>query len=175
MPGINEMRADMSLRRICKITIAAILGLLVAVNIYLIAARLIYHDNIPKIFGLAQLVVVSGSMQPAIGIGDLIVIKEQDSYRVNDIVTYRSNKSVVTHRIVETNDTHVITQGDANNVADGAIPLSSIEGKVIMRIPGAGDITFFLRTPVGIISVALGALLLIIIPSIIEKHKGNRC
>lgn len=165
----------MSLKRIYKIVIAAILGSLVAVNVYLIAARLIYHDNIPKIFGLAQLVVVSGSMQPAIGIGDLIVIKEQDSYRVNDIVTYRSNRSVVTHRIVEATDTHVITQGDANNVADGAIPLSSIEGKVIVRIPGAGNVMFFLRTPVGIISIALGALFLIKIPSIVGRRKGNRC
>lgn len=140
-------------------------------NLYIITARLVFNDDPPKIFGFAQVIVISGSMQPTIDVGDMLIIQEKSSYSTNDIVTFHWSKSLVTHRVIEANDIEVVTKGDANNVADEPIPLSDIEGKVVVRIPGAGDIVLFLRTPFGILAMTLGVLLLIEIPFAVEWLK----
>jgi len=133
---------------------------LLAANMYLIAARLVFRDSLPKVFGFAPLAVASGSMQPAMDVGDLIIIREQKNYAVNDIVTYSTGRSIVTHRIVEMDGSNAVVKGDANNVADGSVPLSSIEGKMVLRIPRVGDAMLLARTPAGMLVVIAGVILL---------------
>ena len=161
-------------KRIGKLIILLLLGFFVAANVYFIFQRVVYENKIPKIFGLAQLIVVSGSMQPAIEVGDMIIIKAQKAYSVDDIVTFRAKHSLVTHRIVEINDTYALTKGDKNNVTDEPVPLSNIEGKLVARIPRIGNIMLFGRTPRGIISLALGALIILAIPNLLKRLKGMR-
>jgi len=154
------MRFAVGVRRALTVAAAAFLGLLLVANIYLISARLIFGESLPKVFGYAALAVVSGSMEPAIGIGDLLVIKEQQAYGVGDVVTYNSGRSVVTHRIVELDGANAVVKGDANNVADGSIPLDSIEGKVVFRVPKVGDLMVLARTPAGAILLVAAAVLI---------------
>jgi signal peptidase len=147
-------------RRVLTVSVAAILCLLLAGNIYILAARLIFRKALPKVFGFAALAVASGSMQPVVNVGDLIIIREQTQYSVNDIVTYNSGRSIVTHRIVELDDNEAVVKGDANNVADGSIPLSSIEGRVVFRIPKVGDAMLLAKSPYGVAVVIAGVVLL---------------
>lgn len=148
------------MRRAFSVSVAVILCLLLAGNIYLLAARLLFRNALPKVFGFAALAVASGSMQPVVNVGDLIIIREQTQYSVNDIVTYNSGRSIVTHRIIELSDGEAVVKGDANNVADGSIPLSSIEGKVVFRIPRVGDAMLLAKSPYGIAVVIAGVVLL---------------
>jgi len=145
---------------IIKIAVISLLAAILIGNLYLIWAQLADKDRLPKIFGFAQIVVISGSMQPYIEPGDLIVIREQDDYGEGEVVTYRRGRILITHRIIGITESGVITKGDANNAADEPIELSDIEGKVVLRIPGVGNMILFLKKPAGILAVSCFILLL---------------
>jgi signal peptidase I len=78
--------------------------------------------------GAAQLLtVVSGSMQPTLPLGSLVVVlpRDADAVRVGDVITFRppgDDTRTVTHRVVDVegsgDDLRVHTRGDANPVAD---------------------------------------------------------
>jgi signal peptidase len=144
---------------VLTVSVAAILCLLLAGNIYILAARLIFRKALPKVFGFAALAVASGSMQPVVNVGDLIIIREQTQYSVNDIVTYNSGRSIVTHRIVELDDNEAVVKGDAKQVADGSIPLSSIEGRVVFRSLRSAT-PCYCKSPYGVAVVIAGVVLL---------------
>lgn len=157
-----------------KVLVAVIICCLLISNLYLIIAHLTAKNDLPKVFGFGQVIVASGSMHPAIETGDLIIIREQKEYGKNDIITYRVDQALITHRIVEVNLSEVITKGDANNRNDDPVLLSDIEGKVVLRIPGAGNLMFFLRTPKGILSLSCLVLILYMISLMIRKLKEKK-
>ena len=87
--------------------------------------------------------VVTGSMEPTMSVGTLLVTKEVDiaSIQIDDIVCFRTYDamiygSVVTHRVVDIfQDADGIllqTKGDANLVADGYfVSQENLVGKVV--------------------------------------------
>ena len=78
--------------------------------------------------GRAQLLtVVSGSMQPTLPLGSLVLVvpRGAGAVRVGDVITFSppgDNSRTVTHRVVDVQGTadgiQVHTRGDANRVAD---------------------------------------------------------
>ena len=78
--------------------------------------------------GTAQLLtVVSGSMQPALPLGSLVLVVPRDagSLRTGDVITFTPPEGparTITHRVVDVRgtgaDLQVRTRGDANPVAD---------------------------------------------------------
>lgn len=115
-------------------------------------------------------IVESGSMEPYIMTGSLVVILPESSYAVDDVITFKSRASRVptTHRIVDTYSengrTWFITKGDANEEADtAAVAMGDVRGKVQFAVPKAGFILDFARQPVGFVFlILLPALMLII-------------
>lgn len=91
--------------------------------------------------------IMSGSMEPTISTGSLILVDTDVALHMEDIVTFTKQDSIITHRIVrQINDQKFITKGDVNNSNDPT-PLykSQIIGKVILTIPYIGYIVIFLR------------------------------
>lgn len=87
-----------------------------------------------RLLGIAEIYEVkTGSMEDGIHAGDYILILKNNNYKVGDVVTYTKDDYYVTHRIIKKNGKKVITKGDANNVADEEINVSSIIGKVIIH------------------------------------------
>lgn len=160
--------------KLIKVIVVFLLCAVLTTNIYLILAQHADKNNLPKIFGFAQVIVISGSMHPAVEAGDLIIIKEQGIYKKNDIVTYRKAGTLITHRIVDSNQSEVITKGDANNTIDDPVSLSDIEGKVVLCLPGAGNMILFLRKPAGILAVSCMVLLLYIISAVYQRFKEQK-
>ncbi len=152
----TKKRGSALLRRL----VLAVLGLILGVNAYLANARGLAGNQMPMPFGTGAAVVLSGSMEPALQVNDLIIVREADSYEVGDIVVYQSGKSLIVHRIIEKDGERIITQGDANNVADAPIETYAVKGKMIARIPAAGQIVKALKTPAGILIVLLAAFAL---------------
>jgi signal peptidase len=159
---------------IFKIIVIGLLSAILAGNLYIIAVQLAGQDRLPKLFGYAQIIVISGSMKPDIEAGDLIIIKEQQEYRDGDVVTYRSGPVLITHRIIAINESGIITKGDANNAADEPVLLSDIEGKVVLRIPGAGNFVIFLKSPQGILIISCLALFLYGLSRTVQKLKRGK-
>ncbi len=109
--------------------------------------------NLPYTTYLIQ----SGSMEPSIMTGDVIVIKEFPIYQERDVVTFvDANDHIVTHRIIEKNNSAsgstFITQGDANQTPDvDTIEKQQIKGKVVFTIPRIGYLVKFSRTRLGLV------------------------
>lgn len=153
--------------------IVVLLGLILISNLYLLTMQLVFKQELPKIFGFGQVIVISGSMEPAISAGDLLIIREQSQYQVDDIVTYEWGNSLCTHRIVSIEGDQMITKGDANNTVDEPTPIVLINGKVVFSIPGFGNFILFLKTPFGLLLIALTAIALVEVPNLLNKRKSN--
>ena len=86
-----------------------------------------------SLFGYRVFKVGSGSMKPTLKVNDLILVKKQKDYKVDDVITFKLDNDYITHRIIETNKTRVVTKGDANNVADQDFSKKKIVGKVVYK------------------------------------------
>lgn len=155
--------------------IFVLLCLVLAVNLWLIGARLLLHQELPKIFGYSQAVVISGSMEPAFSAGDMVIFKDRDSYEAGDVVIFRQGGAFVTHRIAREQDGAFITKGDANNTEDSEpLPPENIEGELVFIIPRIGTVLSFLKTPLGLLILIVSGFALIEVPAMIENSKGKR-
>ena len=106
--------------------------------------------------------VYTGSMEPAIPVGGIVVIKPVDpeTLKTGDIICFKFTEDTsVTHRIVNIADEGFVTKGDANEDPDQwAVKKENVIGKVILTIPFIGYLGYFVRTSTGII-------LLIVLPA----------
>ncbi|QDX39997.1 signal peptidase I [Salarchaeum sp. JOR-1] len=114
--------------------------------------------------GSHSYVVLSGSMEPAISPGDVVVVSGVDpaAIGVNDVVTFQRDASPVptTHRVVEVIDDGGAlafrTMGDANEDPDGAaVPASAVIGRVTLVIPYIGYVIEAANTPVGFLALVV--------------------
>ncbi len=157
-------------RRLALMAVGIILG----VNAYLANAKGLAGNQMPMPFGTGVAVVLSGSMEPALGVNDLIIVREADGYQVGDIVVYQSGNTLVVHRVIASDGKTVITQGDANNIADAPIAAGTIKGKVIAHIPAVGLAVNALKTPVGTLLMLLAAFALTELSFRKEKDRDER-
>lgn len=85
-----------------------------------------------------MLSVVSGSMEPNLHVGDLLIMSSAD-YQIGDIAAYQRGKMTIIHRIIEINGDGYVFKGDHNSVPDPEVVSSSqIIGKVRMAVPLLG-------------------------------------
>ena len=160
---INKKIKDGNRRKIIfRIVIYILIIPIIIYNISLIVFSIINKNETPCFFGIKTFVIVSGSMQPDLMIGDIVIVKNCDKNDINvgDIISYRSGQSVITHRIVEfiesDGQTGYITKGDNNNVKDNVVvKFEDIEGKYIGKISKLGNVVLFLKNKIVIISIIL--------------------
>jgi len=136
------------------------------------AALLLIFSKVPFIGDYKFMIVQSGSMEPAIKTGAVVMVNPIDSYRIGDVITFKKSERAITHRIndieVIEGEPYYITKGDANNSPDSErVSSEEIIGKVLFDIPYIGYLINFMQTP-------LGFALIIIIPAlvvIVEESK----
>ena len=144
-------------------------------NISLIAQTIINPNKTPSFFGIKTYVIISGSMQPELNIGDIVIVKDiSEELEKGDIISFRQGQTVVTHRIsrIETigEQKQYKTRGDNNNTEDsGTIKQELIEGKVVGKIPYIGKLTLLLQGKMSII-----VILVIFIYRILENVKREK-
>lgn len=125
-------------------------------------------------FGFAFLVVTTGSMEPEINAGELIIIKEVDKYEIGDIVTFIDKDDfLVTHRIICLNEEKMITKGDNNNLLDEEVSLNNIKGKVIIHSKILGFFVLYLLKPLVFIYV-ITIIILNIIRSLWRDEREDK-
>ncbi len=137
-----------------------------------ILAALVFWAGLMLVLGTPYpLMVVSGSsMEPTLEDGDLVVVKgiRIEDIKVGDIVAFyepRTHAKIITHRvirIVKTQSGKVLleTKGDNNPESDyerwgWLVSEDDLIGKVIYRLPGLGRVVRFMRTPVGVLLIAM--------------------
>ena len=89
-------------------------------------------NSYPNYFGYSLFEVSSGSMEPALSVNDVILVKlNYKDYKKGDIITYINEKGeIITHRIVLVNADTLTVKGDANNTIDNPINKKQVIGKV---------------------------------------------
>jgi signal peptidase len=107
--------------------------------------------GVPAASGGAALTVWSGSMEPAIPRGSIVVVRPVNPLRLEpgDVITYQvrpDEPTFVTHRVVEVQadaePPSVITKGDANpSVDSNPIEMRWIQGRVLVHVPFVGYVS----------------------------------
>jgi len=128
--------------------------------------------NIPRTY-----VVVSGSMEPIIKTGSVVLTKPIDPKMINtgDIVAFTSPsnpKNVILHRVVGLKSTEPLrfqTKGDNNNAPDSWDLMDvGILGQHVYTIPYVGYVINFVRTPVGFALLIVIPVILFVISQILN-------
>ena len=124
----------------------------------------------PFFFGYATFVVISGSMEPTIHVGDVIIIEKvssMDELKERDIVTYHGREDsfkgkTVTHRIIRIEGDKIVTKGDSvmNVKEDPAITYNDVIGKYVKT-------SAFLTTLYSVFTSKYGFLFIVFIPLMI--------
>ena len=126
---------------------------------------------VPVAFGGKSFSVMSGSMEPSISTGDLVITKTispRDAAN-GDIVTFNDPQKkgrLLTHRVATSapngDNFSFVTKGDANNTVERwSVPAGGTIGQVMFRLPKLGYALSFTRTPVARMAlITIPALLL---------------
>ena len=160
-------------RKTWKKVVGGILTAIFAV-ILVLCVVLVVQSKVAKkpfLFGRAIYFVMTGSMEPTIMTGDVIIVERVDSpdeLKKGDIITYHGKEGsfagkIVTHRIVSegVEDGKITTCGDANHGAkDPQITYGEVIGRYVKT-------SAFLSTLYKVFTSKYGFLLIIVIPLLI--------
>ena len=151
--GAKEGKAGVWPRRLLNASgyLALALALTLLASLLTVAAT--------NLLGYQNFVIYSGSMQPTVKVGSLLLTRPVDveDLRVGDVITYRSpgNHTTLTHRIVsirqQDGDWVFQTKGDANPEPDPReVILRGQVTKMAFGIPYLGYVVDFARSTAGI-------------------------
>lgn len=159
-----------------RLSVLVTVLLVLAVGLCLYACVQVLSRGYVNIGGFMMFRVVTGSMEPTIPVGALLVTKEVDinTIRLEDIVCFRTQVSeiwgkIVTHRVVDILETEwgsvlLETKGDANLAVDGfLVDSSNFVGKVIWHT-GDGSV---LANILSLFTSKIGFLGCIVFPCLI--------
>lgn len=178
---IKRKQKAQALKRVITITTYILIILLLTYNISLIIQAVVNPSKTPSFFGIKTYSIISGSMEPTIHTGDIVIAKEtnKENLQIGDIISFRLGQSVVTHRIIGIEETEngevYTTKGDKNNTEDKVeIKINLIEGKVIGRIPFMGKIAKLLHGNISIIVIILMVYIYYSHTSKVSRIKNRR-
>ena len=102
--------------------------------------------GIPRLFGINEFNVLTGSMTPTYPVGTLVFVQGKDPYsiRAGEVVSVVMNDDldILTHRVVKNNydEKTLTTRGDANNSDDAPVLYDNVVGVVCFSIPYVGSV-----------------------------------
>ena len=171
------------MKKILSIICIIILLPVLFVNAVILINSWVHPNEIPSFFGWKPFIVLSGSMESEIYSGDIVVVKEVDkeNLKVNDVIAFKNDDIVVTHRIVEivneNGTTKYITKGDNNNTQDKDYVLpENVEGLYQFKVSNLGNLAMFIQTPTGmgmLVCLSIPILLLILV-QVSENAKNKK-
>jgi signal peptidase I len=127
---------------------------------------------VPRVTGTVPLTVYTGSMEPTIATGAVVLIEPVDPATLGpgDVITYQVAPDVdeyITHRIVrvqpDTTPPSFITKGDNNPGEDvDPVPVGAVRGEVWIDVPFVGAAQQFVTGRAGIATIAVLAGLVLL-------------
>ena len=122
----------------------------------------IKNEKVISIFGNSFFIVETGSMEPTIKTGELIVVSKSKNYNKNDIITVIDSENYIyTHRIVDVKDNLITTKGDNNDLNDEAVEFKFVIGKVIFHSQILGFFIIYILKPIIILNLIFISISLI--------------
>jgi len=169
------MTAVAPLHRAWSVVVGAVMVALLALAAAVVA--------VPALLGATPLTVLSGSMEPALSPGDVVVVRPVDpaEVRVDDVVTFQpvsGDPTLVTHRVVGVTwggerVAGFTTRGDANGAADDPIVPGQVQGRVVYSVPLVGHLTNASWGPTALTAGAV-ALLVYGVVTVVTPDRSRR-
>lgn len=108
------------------------------------------------VFPVYPSVIATGSMEPMIMPGDVILVKRVDEKSINnlkigDIIQFKRETILISHRIIDIREEKGLmcyqTKGDNNSVADGDLVRQEyVKGRIVKVVPKIGWPTLLLKS-----------------------------
>lgn len=148
--------------KIKKIVGTVLLVAFILALVFVLFARI--SGTTPSLFGYSILRVETGSMEPELKVGSIILVKKVDpaTLKDGDVITYIGQETpvkghLVTHQICEepreeNGKYYFVTKGLANTLPDPEFDDSQLYGKVVYKIPLLGTLYDFFSSPFGLIA-----------------------
>lgn len=162
---------------------------IIAVLVITVAVSVIsrFKGSNPSVFGYSVYRVSSGSMEPELKIGDVILGKAVDDpmdIKVGDVVTYKGSGELsgmlITHKVIvapEEIDGEIMlqTKGIANEIADSPINADRVVSVVICEVEFLEYFYNFFFSPWGLLTIIALIILVFIdeVIAIIRNLTGN--
>lgn len=167
---VRDMPAPLGLR-----VLRGIMHVVCALLLLLVCAL-----GLPRIFGVQEFNVLTGSMTPAYPVGTLVFVVpcEPAELQVGDVVSCVMNEQldVITHRVVANDPAAgtITTRGDANNSDDAPTLYANVIGKVSFSVPYAGSLmNFFTNSSQGRI-LGIGLLVTVVALTLLSESLCTR-
>lgn len=148
--NVGVQRCCVVVRRVAVSVVGALLLLALGLGIL----QRLSGDGAPRLFGFELRAIRSGSMSPALGVGDAVIVRSPstsrlDAIRAGTVISFRvpgHESMVVTHRVAAVGHTaaglrQFTTKGDANTSVDG-VPVDDahVIGIYAFSVPALGRI-----------------------------------
>ena len=134
--------------------------IIIILAIYYFIQIKVFNKPYANIFGYTFFEVATGSMEPTIDVGDVIIVKVTNEVNENDIIVCNKDNAFITHRLISIEEENFITKGDANNTEDEPMNKSDLVGKVVNIIPNFSLWKKVIFTPQVIIPIFIMLILL---------------
>lgn len=166
---------NVALKQIRNFISTVFVVLMVLFAVFLMGSRLL---------GYQCYTVISGSMEPAYSVGDLLYVKDvdPDNIKIGDPITFVLNEDLVvaTHRViaVDSENQRFYTKGDANEIEDAEpVHFNNVIGVPQFSIPKLGYLSDFIQHPPGsyiTIGAGIVLILLVFVPDLLGKKKEEQ-
>lgn len=168
--------------RLVKNIICWILILILAITMVIFLTTRI-QGNTPTVFGYTIFRISTGSMEPELMTGDVIldkVVDDETEISVGDVITFEGGSQfdgkLVTHKVIkapytdENGNIMLQTHGIANELDDTPISIDQVRAKMICKIPYIDTLYNLFLSPCGLLIMIL-LIILVFIDEIINIVK----
>ena len=163
-----------TVKKTWSITSTVLVVVIVLCAVFLMGSRLL---------GYRCFNIISPSMEPEYGVGDLIYVKQvnPESIKEGDVITFLVNEDLVigTHRVVRVDreNKRFYTKGDANDIEDrDPVHYNNVIGVPRFSIPKLGYVSDFIQNPPGTyitLGVGLALILIVFLPDTLRKKQSE--
>lgn len=175
----------MKKRRIYNVVIDVTLLLLVLVVAFYLTFDFINPSLTVKYLGVKPYVVLSDSMEPAINVGDVVVIKKHkiDKLDVGDVIAFTPRRGVyVAHYLAEINKvgeeyqlrTRPYGREDKSQWDYQTLKEDNYLGKCVLVIPFLGRVFLFIKSPIGMATVIVSVVLIYLIVRLTRRQNVKK-
>ena len=164
-------------------TIFTVVVIVVLVFCVVVAVQ-VKSSKKPFIFGYATFFVVSGSMEPVIHVGEVIIDEKVDSIedlQVGDIITYQGKEGefkgkTVTHKITRIEGDTIVTKGVSQQSIkeDPAITFDDVVGRYVKTSSFLTTVYMAFTSKYGFLFIVFIPLLILLIIQIVNFRRACR-
>ena len=161
----------MIIKKLVNAIVSILIAVLLVLALTLVANRFVFKQD--DLFGYQIYYVSTGSMEPAINTGDLILSKavEFDQLEEGDVITFISQQGETKGLRINAETKLITTKGDANSINDvERVSFDNVLGEYQMTLTLLGFIYRIFITPWGLV-LFIAPLLVAVVVEIINLIK----